>query len=332
MDTFVCSSWYFFRYTDANNDQEAFNINKVRYWMPVEQYVGGVEHAILHLLYSRFITKVMYDLNFSDVDEPFVNLLTQGMVLKDGSKMSKSKGNTVSPEDIINRYGADTARLFILFASPPEKDLEWSDEGVEGCFRFLNRVWRLVTSYPGLAEEQLGECDVSVFNKEDKKLYFAINWAIKNVTRDIENRFNFNTAISRIMELVNELYHYRDKVAQDEQKKGLILQGITALLLLLAPFAPHITEELWQVIGKKGSIHDQKWPVHDEAALIIEEVEMVVQINGKIKSKIIVDMDTPKEQLEELVLELPRIKSLVEGKNIVKLVVIPNKLVNIVVQ
>ncbi|MGI6114172.1 MAG: leucine--tRNA ligase [Mahellales bacterium] len=332
MDTFVCSSWYFFRYTDANNELEPFNIDNVRYWMPVDQYVGGVEHAILHLLYSRFITKVMFDLNYSSVDEPFVNLLTQGMVLKDGSKMSKSKGNVVSPEDIISRYGADTARLFILFASPPEKDLEWSDKGVEGCFRFLNRVWRLVAAYPGLAEKRLSPCNPDEFNLEDKKLSYAINWAIKKVTSDIEDRFNFNTAISGIMELVNELYHYREKVDQDKQKEGLILQGVTTLLLLLAPFAPHITEELWQLIGRQGSIHDQNWPVHDETALIKEEVEMVVQVNGKIKDKIIVDMDAPKEQVEEQVLNLPKIKSLVQGKSIVKLVLIPNKLVNIVVK
>ena len=258
MDTFVCSSWYFLRYCDPCNDKLPFEKESVDYWMPVDQYIGGVEHAILHLLYSRFFMKALYDMGYVSYDEPFKNLLTQGMVLKDGAKMSKSLGNVVSPEEIVEKYGADTARLFILFASPPEKDLEWSDQGVEGCYKFINRVWRIINHFIDIVKGDY-EVNPAGFTKEDKDLWFVINNSVKRVTDDIEKRFNFNTAISAIMELVNAFYNYSDKVPDEKKNKGIIKSGIEKMILMLAPFIPHAAEELWCSIGKEGSVHDEKW-------------------------------------------------------------------------
>ncbi|MDH7480102.1 MAG: leucine--tRNA ligase, partial [Syntrophomonadaceae bacterium] len=238
MDTFVCSSWYFLRFCDPHNPEHPFDRSAVDYWMNVDQYIGGVEHAILHLMYSRFFVKVLYDLGLLGVEEPFQNLLTQGMVLKDGAKMSKSKGNVVSPEEIISTYGADTARLFILFASPPEKDLEWSDQGVEGCYRFLNRVWRIVASYSDRVFAVDTPVNTGELDPEGKELRRWVHYAIRKVTQDIETRFNFNTAISAIMEQVNALYAYRDRVAPERQNLPLVKEALTILIKLLAPFAP----------------------------------------------------------------------------------------------
>lgn len=329
MDTFVDSSWYFFRYTDSNNNNEAFDKKKARYWMDVDQYIGGVEHAILHLLYARFFTKVLYDIGLSPVDEPFKNLLTQGMVLKDGAKMSKSKGNVVSPEEIISKYGADTARLFILFAAPPERDLEWSDTGVEGSYRFLNRVWRLVDEL----KEEISKNATSIHkdNKEYKELNFAINNTIKRVTEDIEERFNFNTAISAIMELVNEVYKYKE-LANTNLDSSLIKSSLETILILLAPFAPHMTEELWSILGNEKSIHSQPWPSYDSNALVKDEIEIVVQVNGKVREKLLVSTDASKEDLEKIAISNEKIKSYIEGKKIVKIICVPSKLVNIVVK
>ncbi|KRQ86010.1 Leucine--tRNA ligase [Caloramator mitchellensis] len=328
MDTFVCSSWYYFRYTDAKNEKEAFNYEKAKYWMAVDQYVGGVEHAILHLLYSRFFAKALYDFNISPVDEPFTNLLTQGMVLKDGAKMSKSKGNIVSPEEIIRDYGADTARLFILFAAPPERDLEWSDQGVEGCFRFLNRVWRLVDE---LAPKCSGrkEFNLSELTKEDKDIRRAIHQTVKKVTEDISQRFNFNTAISSVMELVNAMYQYKDI---ENPNYGIIAEGIEKMILVLAPFVPHITEELWQKMGHNNSVHEENWPNYDEKALELDEIEVVVQINGKLRGKIIVPVNADKDMLLSAAKNDNKVKPALEGKTIVKEIVVPGKLVNIVVK
>ncbi len=329
MDTFVCSSWYFDRYCDPHNDLDPFNKAAVDYWMPVDQYIGGVEHAILHLMYARFFTKFLHDINMLSCDEPFTNLLTQGMVLKDGSKMSKSKGNVVSPEEIINTYGADTARLFILFASPPERDLEWSDQGVEGSSRFLNRVWRLVT---GCAEdmqevrlpENFGELEPAA-----RKLRFKTHATIKKVSEDIQERFNFNTAISAIMELTNMLYTYQD---QDEQDLPVLKEAIDTLMVLLSPFSPHICEELWHICGHEDSICHQAWPRYDEAALVQDEVEIAVQISGKVRDRLTVPAGISKEELEKLALEQPRIQDLINGRTVIKVVVVPGKLVNIVVK
>ncbi|WIF94437.1 leucine--tRNA ligase [Caminicella sporogenes] len=327
MDTFVDSSWYFLRYTDVNNTQEPFDKEKASYWMDVDQYIGGVEHAILHLLYARFFTKVLYDMGLSPVKEPFKNLLTQGMVLKDGAKMSKSKGNVVSPEEIISKYGADTARLFILFAAPPERDLEWSDTGVEGSYRFLNRVWRLVGE---LKDKIIIDAEnININSSEDKELNYVINNTIKKVSDDIRERFNFNTAISAIMELVNETYKYKEK---EKINYALIGKSIKTILVLLAPFAPHMTEELWHLLGNESSIHNERWPEYDSSALVKEEIEIVLQVNGKVRDKVKVNKNITKEELEEVALNSEKIKSYLEGKKVVKVICVPSKLVNIVVK
>jgi leucyl-tRNA synthetase, eubacterial and mitochondrial family len=329
MDTFVCSSWYFDRYCDPHNSTTPFSKEAVDYWMPVDQYIGGVEHAILHLMYARFFTKFLHDINMLSCDEPFTNLLTQGMVLMDGSKMSKTKGNVVSPEVIIDNYGADTARLFILFASPPEKDLEWSDQGVEGSSRFLNRVWRLVT---GCAEDiqdvRLPE-NFSELEPAARKLRFKTHATIKKVSEDIQERFNFNTAISAIMELTNMLYSYQD---QDEQDLSVLKEAIDTLIVLLSPFSPHICEELWQICGHENSICHQAWPRYDEAALVQDEVEIAIQLSGKVRDRLTVPTGLSKEELEKMALGQPKIQDLISGKTVVKVVVVPGKLVNIVVK
>ncbi|WP_053956988.1 leucine--tRNA ligase [Inediibacterium massiliense] len=327
MDTFVDSSWYFLRYTDAKNQEEIFKKDNAKYWMGVDQYIGGVEHAILHLLYARFFTKVLYDLGYSPIEEPFDNLLTQGMVLKEGTKMSKSKGNVVSPEEIIKTYGADTARLFILFAAPPERDLEWSDTGVEGCFRFLNRVWRVVDEL----KDFIGtEKEIGSLKEEDKNLEYMIHTTIKRVTEDIEERFNFNTAISAIMELVNEIYKYKE--LGESCNKPLLRQGLETIIILLSPFAPHMTEELWQNIGNNVSVHEQMWPTYDVGATLKDQVEMVIQINGKVRDKIEVSSNATKEELEKEALSNEKISALIEGKTLIKVIVVPKKLVNIVIK
>lgn len=331
MDTFVCSSFYYLRYTDPKNDQHPFEMDKAKYWMPVDQYVGGVEHAILHLLYARFFTKVLYDMGLSPVDEPFSNLLTQGMVLKDGHKMSKSLGNTVSPEEIIAKYGADTARLFILFAAPPERDLEWSDQGVEGSFRFLNRIWRLVTE--SINEIHIDNMvDTGKLSSQDKELRFVLHNTIKRITNDISQRFNFNTAVSALMELVNAIYDYREKCKNGKLNNAVLSDAITCLLIMLAPFCPHITSELWEMIGREDSIHDQKWPQWDEEALVKDQVEIVVQVNGKLRDRLMISTQATKEEIEKAALGLDKIQELTSAKDIVKVIVVPKRLVNIVIK
>lgn len=330
MDTFVCSSWYYLRYTDPHNDKQAFSKENADYWGPVDQYIGGVEHAILHLLYSRFLMKVMYDLGYVSYNEPFRKLLTQGMVLKDGSKMSKSVGNVVSPEEIIEKYGADTARLFILFTAPPEKELEWNDKGVEGAYRFINRVFRIVDEFLYVFDNKK---DVNKkLTKDDKELNYMLNVTIKRVTEDIGERFNLNTAISAIMELVNEMYQYKDKVEKQDRNEGLLCDVIEKLILILAPYIPHAAEELWQAIGNNDSVHTKTWPEYDKKATVKDEVEIVLQINGKIREKLVVSVDMTKEEIEKIALENERVKELLEGKTVVKVIVVPKKLVNIVVR
>ena len=327
MDTFLDSSWYFLRYCDPKNDKEAFNFDKVKYWMNVDQYIGGVEHAILHLMYSRFFQMALYDLGLVSTEEPFKNLLTQGMVNKDGKKMSKSVGNVVSPEEIIKKYGGDTARLFILFAAPPERELDWSDAGVEGSFRFLNRVYRLVfefkEKFPVTTEKFV------VNSPEDKELNYVSNTTIKKVSEDVGGRFSFNTAISSIMELVNEIYKYKEL---ENINVGLLGKAINDLVLILSPFTPHICEEMWQHLGHNESISTKLWPVYDENALVRDTIEIVVQINGKVKEKLNVANNLNKEELEKTALEEDKVKQLIEGKNVVKIIAVPNKLLNIVVK
>jgi len=332
MDTFMCSSWYYLRYCDPRNTEKPFDEQTADRWMNVDQYVGGVEHAILHLLYSRFFTKALRDFGVLNVDEPFANLLTQGMVCMDGSKMSKSKGNVVSPEEIIGKYGADTARMFILFAAPPERDLEWSDQGVEGCFRFLNRVWRLVAQYEdALGDNQKQEIGNAFDNLDGnaKKMRFHTHTAIKKVTHDVGTRFNFNTAISSIMELVNALYLYKE---QKDVNLAVAREGVEAVLKLLSPFAPHITEELWREIGYTQSIHKQAWPEIDEKALVEEEITIILQVNGKLRDKVQVPAEISKDALEKLILSSDKVIQYLENRTVVKVITVPGKLVNIVVK
>lgn len=329
MDTFICSSWYFLRFTSPNCLDAPFDSEEANYWMPVDQYIGGIEHAVLHLLYARFFTKVLYDAGMINAAEPFKRLLAQGMVYKDGAKMSKSKGNVVTPDEIVERYGADTGRLFILFASPPEKDLDWSDKGVEGCHRFLRRIWRLVTE----CLEQFAAVEgSSAITEQEATLERHAHGAIKKVTHDIQDRFNFNTAISAIMELVNAAYSYRQSVEENKQNQAVLRETLEKIVLLLAPFAPHLAEESWHQMGYQESVHKQSWPKYDEEKLLVDEVEVVIQINGKVRGRAVVPTDCSEEDLVLSARANERIGELLDGKVIVKTITVPGKLVNIVVR
>lgn len=329
MDTFLCSSWYYLRYTDAHNDKKPFDKELNNYWGPVDQYIGGIEHAILHLLYSRFFVKVLRDAGLVDYDEPFSNLLTQGMVIKDGAKMSKSLGNVVSPEEILSKYGADTARLFILFAAPPERELEWSDQGVEGSFRFLNRIWRIVQAFEAVLAQKVTEYDHSNLNEADKDLRRVLHSSIKKVTNDIETRFNFNTAISTMMELVNALYAYKE--AAKELNAGLIYEAISNLIKMMSPFVPHITEELWRgAIDADSSVHEQSWPECDEEALKVDNVEIVLQVNGKVRGRLTVPAEATKEELEKIAMADANVQAHIGDATVRKVICVPGRLVNIV--
>ncbi|MCL1981462.1 MAG: class I tRNA ligase family protein, partial [Clostridiales bacterium] len=327
MDTFLDSSWYFLRYCDARNEDQVFDKGKEQYWMNVDQYIGGVEHAILHLLYARFFQMALFDQGWTSKEEPFENLLTQGMVIKDGKKMSKSIGNVVSPDDIIEKYGADTARLFILFASPPDRELDWSDAGVEGASRFLNRVYRAVYDMAESVKDVRPEYEP--VSEADKSLALVMNASVKKVTEDAGGRFNFNTAISSIMEFVNELYRYKEK---GDVNKGLVKSALENLVLLLAPMTPHICEEMWEHLGKTEPLFRACWPEYDENALVRDEIEIVIQLNGKIKEKLNITANLDKEQFEKAVMENEKTKLLLEGKRVVKVIAVPNKLINIVVK
>ncbi len=331
MDTFVCSSWYYLRYSDAKNADKPFDRELVNKWLPVDQYVGGIEHAILHLLYSRFFTKALRDLGLLDFDEPFKNLLTQGMVLKDGSKMSKSKGNTVDPDEIFENYGADTARLFILSDSPPARDFDWSDAGVEGCYKFLNRVWRLISSNAGnLTLDYKLEFPLK---KENDDLVRKVHMAIKGISIDIANDFQFNTVISKYRELVNAIYDWQGKKSQlDNEDKQVVSFAILSLIKLMSPVAVHLTEEAWHELGAKTSIHEEEWPKWDENLAKASSITLIVQVNGKLKDKIEADEALNEDELKALALESPKVKELTDGKTIVKTIVVPKKLVNIVVK
>lgn len=329
MDTFLCSSWYYLRYTDAHNDKMPFDKDVNNYWGPVDQYIGGIEHAILHLLYSRFFVKVLRDAGLVDYDEPFSNLLTQGMVIKDGAKMSKSLGNVVSPEEILSKYGADTARLFILFAAPPERELEWSDQGVEGSFRFLNRIWRIVQAFEAVLAQKVTEYDHSNLSEADKDLRRVLHSSIKKVTNDIETRFNFNTAISTMMELVNALYTYKE--AAKEPNAGLIYEAISDLIKMMSPFVPHITEELWRgAIDANSSVHEQSWPECDEEALKVDNVEIVLQVNGKVRGRLTVPAEATKEELEKIAMADANVQAHIGDATVRKVICVPGRLVNIV--
>ncbi|MEM1426628.1 MAG: class I tRNA ligase family protein, partial [Cyanobacteria bacterium P01_H01_bin.130] len=361
MDTFIDSSWYFLRYPDANNADAAFDPEKTNDWAPVDQYVGGIEHAILHLLYSRFFTKVLRDRGLVNFGEPFKRLLTQGMVesmayknIETGKyvapadvdssdpdapkeaatgaalqpvfeKMSKSKYNGVAPQDVLSKYGADTARMFILFKAPPEKDLEWDDADVEGQYRFLNRVWRLVTRFAAQSAGTNGDAPAGEMSKPEKDLRRAIHIAIKEISEDIEGDYQFNTAVSELMKLSNAL---TDAKCIDSP---VYAEGITTLVKLLAPFAPHMVEELWQLLGQTGSIHTQPWPVLDESALVADEITLVIQIMGKTRGTISVPAGSDKAALEQYARESEVAQRYIEGKTVKKVIVVPGKLVNFVV-
>jgi leucyl-tRNA synthetase len=369
MDTFVDSSWYFLRYTSARFDALPFDPEKARYWMAVDQYIGGVEHAVLHLLYARFFTKALRDLGLANVGEPFTNLLTQGMVSKEtyrceehgwlfpgdliGSekegwqcaecrrpviigrveKMSKSKRNVIDPEDLISRYGADTARLFTLFAAPPEKDLEWSDQGVEGAYRFLSRLWRLVFQQRELwATSATSNNGAGELSSELRDLRRAIHRTIKKVSEDIEGRFHFNTAIAAIMELVNALSASAQRNDHSSAGAAVRKQGLETVILLLAPFVPHVASELWQEIGHKERLDQVPWPVYSAEALEEEKLLIVVQVNGKVRGKITVPADMTQERIETDALSDPKVANLLEGKKVRRVVYVPRRLVNIVVE
>jgi len=327
MDTFVDSSWYYLRYITPKLERKPFDTDLVNKWLPVDQYIGGVEHAILHLLYSRFITKFLYDIGTVNFEEPFRNLFTQGMIIKDGAKMSKSKGNVVSPDELIAKYGADTVRLYTLFIGPPEKDAEWSDRGVEGAYRFLGRVWRLVEKLSVVS------CQLSVkteCKKETTALKRKMHQTIKKVTEDLDGGFHFNTAISAIMELINEIYDSCQLPVASCQLKEEMDKAVETVVILLSPFVPHIAEEMWQKLGKKNPIFKTRWPAYDKSAIEEEVLTIVVQINGRLRSKVAVPYDINEEDLKKAVLSEPKIKELTGDRVIKGFIIVPGRLVNIV--
>ncbi|MCX8082264.1 MAG: leucine--tRNA ligase [bacterium] len=321
MDTFMDSSWYFLRYASEDIKDKPFDKKEVNYWMPVDQYIGGIEHAILHLLYSRFFVKVLNDLGYIDFKEPFENLLCQGMVIKDGAKMSKSKGNVVDPEDMINKYGVDTLRLFILFAAPPELDLEWSEKGIEGAWRFINRVWNLnnyILSY-----------DAKGINTEDIVAERAINKTIKAITDDITKDFHFNTAIAKMMEFINDLYRIVEK---KECSKEKLLSVWQRFIKIMSPFTPHICEEMWKLIGNNTSVFMERWPEIDKNYLMDEIISIAVQVNGKLRGRINISTGSSEEEVIKYALKEPHISRWLENKTIIKHIYIKDKILNIIIK
>ena len=331
MDTFICSSWYFLRFASPWTGKAPFETDDTDYWMAVDQYIGGIEHACLHLIYARFFTKFLADCGMLKVREPFTNLLTQGIVIKDGAKMSKSRGNVVDPDEIITKWGADTARLFILFASPPEKDLDWSDQGVEGAHRFLQRVYRLVeTNQEGLrgaSKEVLPMASIS--DKKARDLKRRIHYTIQRVTRDIEEEKQFNTAVARLMELSNDLGSF-SPASGDEW--ALFREGVEVLLTLLTPIAPHICEEMWEMTEGEGLISERRWPQVDESALVLDNITVVFQVNGKVREQVDLPAGLDPREMEEAVLSHEAVARRLQGKEIIRVITVPDKLVNVVVK
>ena len=320
MDTFVDSSWYFYRYCDSKNSSAPFDKTKIAYWFPIDQYIGGVEHAILHLIYSRFWTKMMRDLGLTTYDEPVRKLFTQGMVIRNGAKMSKSKGNVVPADEVSDKYGADTARLFALFAAPPEKDVDWIDAGVEGIYRFLGRVYRFATRNLPLAH-------VKGDGSADAKVLRKLHQTLKKITEDFDSRWHFNTSIAAIMELVNEMYLEESRISSETMGKIL---GV--LTLMLAPFAPYLAQELWEEQGGEGPVFKRDWPPYDPALARESEVEVVVQINGKVRARLIVPAGTDANGLTSIAMDDEKVQTLIAGKTVVKVIAVPDKLVNLVVK
>ena len=330
MDTFVDSSWYYLRYLSPKDDKRAFDSGTVNKWLPVDQYIGGVEHAILHLLYSRFITKVFYDLGLVGFQEPFQNLFTQGMIIKDGAKMSKSKGNVVSPEAIIKKYGADTLRLYLLFIGPPEKDAEWTDRAVVGGFRFLTRLWQKVIRHADeLRPVKKWEGDVTSLPDDSRRIYRATNRVIKEVTKDIESSWHFNTAIAVVMALFNQVERFE---AGDTVSKQVLRHALEGVTLLLSPFVPHICEEMWKTLGNEPTIFRQAWPSYDEEAAKQEQLEIVLQVNGKVRGRLAVSPDAGEDEIKAMALDDEKVKAFIDGKTVVNVISVRQKLVNIVVK
>jgi len=328
-DTFMESSWYYARYCSADSDTAMVD-ERANYWLPVDQYVGGIEHAILHLLYARFFNKLMRDAGLIEHDEPFQNLLTQGMVLKDGSKMSKSKGNTVDPQALIEKYGADTARLFMMFAAPPEQSLEWSDAGVDGAYRFIKRVWNIVVKHnQQLESSTLADLNIASLSSEQRELRMKVHKAVAKVTDDIGRRYTFNTAIAAIMELMNSLTKFEDT---SDQGLAVMQESLEMMVLVMSPIIPHITHTLWQALGHDEHIVNHAWPQYDPDALVQDEIQMIVQVNGKLRGKIMVANEASKDDTEKMALEDENVQRFIDGKNVVKVIVVPNRLVNIVVK
>jgi leucyl-tRNA synthetase len=328
MDTFVDSSWYYYRFCDPKNDRLPFDPEKVAYWGPVDFYSGGVEHAILHLIYSRFFSRVFRDLGLVTLDEPFARLLTQGMVLKDGNVMSKSKGNVVDPDDMIGRVGADALRLYVMFVAPPEKEVEWTDEGLDGAFRFLTRVWRLVESAIEV-RDQHPRRDFANLDDAERAMRRRTHITIRRVTQDIDPRVHLNTAVSALMELVNELYTF---TRERPGSVGVTLEGVEALVLLLSPFTPHMCEELWERLGHETGIGAAGWPAVDEDAAREESIEIPVQVNGKVRGRVVVEAAASEADIERAALAAPPIQPYVAGQQIVKVIVARGRLVSIVVR
>ena len=326
MDTFVQSSWYFLRYCCPDHKDGILDRDSVDYWMSVDQYIGGIEHAVLHLLYARFFTKVMRDLGHISASEPFINLLTQGMVIKDGAKMSKSKGNVVDPDALISKYGADTARLFSLFAAPPEKDLDWNDQGVDGSFRFLSRIWKLVHDRLDMIQGA-GMLDPSSLSAEERNLRRAVHKTIRKVTEDLDERFHFNTAIAAVMELLNTI---QPAELTKPQFPAVMKEALQSVILMMSPLVPHITEELWEIMGNSQPLSQMVWPEYDPDAVVDEELLVVVQVNGKLRSKLTVAADTGEDELKALALADEKIATFLVGLTVRKVICVPGKLVNIV--
>jgi leucyl-tRNA synthetase len=330
MDTFVDSSWYFLRYLDPHNDKMAFDPAQARYWFPVDQYIGGITHAILHLLYARFFTKVLRDMGLVTTGEPFTRLFCQGMVQKGGMAMSKSKGNVVGAMDMADKYGADTGRLYTLFAAPPEKDMEWSEQSVEGCARFLNRVFRLVDRHASeVRTHAAGVGDLEGASEKEKTLLRKTHQTVRRVTHDFETRWHFNSAIALLMELVNVIHN--QEPLSDGVRPPVIKEVLELLTLMLAPMSPHLAEELWEMLGHSGGLMRASWPQFRAEFAAEEQVEVIIQMNGKVRGKILVDVGMDEESLVARALAEPRIKGMLSGQKIVKRIVVPDKLVNLVV-
>jgi len=328
MDTFVDSSWYFYRYLSPKKDDGPFDPAAVRYWFPIDLYVGGIEHAILHLVYARFWTKMMRDLGLVALDEPVVRLFPQGMVHRDGEVMSKSKGNTIAPDDVISRYGADTLRLYALVEAPPEKAMEWSEERIGGPHRFLQRVFRLVDRHAATLQQGRA-ADGGELPEAAVLLRRKLHQTIAKVTSDIEERLSLNTAVSALMELLNEIQHHEEALSSG-RGFATLAESIETLLLLLSPYTPHLCEELWERIGHRDGLVDRPWPEHDPALLLEETVELAVQVNGKVRGRITVARGADENVVRERALAEPRVREHLAGRQVIKVVVVPDRLVNVV--